>query len=199
MSKIIWILCILLIGGYFVNSYFESNAKREADRIERENIKKKIKSSVQNISSRTNAVSDWESKLSRGKRYRLEPILTLELEKLWVIERPILFYGSIQDIKTFDKDNYIVVIEKSFRSGFGSMYGTDLMLSLEAPKTKIDTFLRDHPDLLEGIGFNNSVAVVAKINSIKTTYISGGEGDRKEIKTGYGSMIDLEYIGDLRL
>ena len=199
MSKIIWLLCMLLVGGYFVNSYFENNAKREANRIERENIRKKIRVSIQNISSRTNAVSDWESKLSRGNSYRIEPILTLELEKLWVIERPIIFYGSIHDIKTLDKDKYIVIIEKNFRSGLGNMYITDLMLSLAVPKIKIDMFLKDHPDLLEGIGFNNNVAVVAKINSIKTIYSSEGEGDRKEIKTGQGDMIELVYIGNLRL
>ena len=34
MKKIIWIIVVLAIGGYFVNSYLEKRAKHEAERSE---------------------------------------------------------------------------------------------------------------------------------------------------------------------
>lgn len=199
MKKILWLSIALLVGGYSVNSYLEKDAKRKTDLVEKKRIEQEIKASVQEVVSRTNAVNDWESKLSNGKRYRIEPILTVELEKLWLIERPILFAGSIHDIKTLDDTYYIVIVERSLLSSMGNMYRTNLQLSLVAPKKQIDIFLKNYPDWNKGIGFNNGFAVIAKINSIETIYISGAKEGREEIKIGHGNMIDVEYLGRVRL
>lgn len=67
------------------------------------------------------------------------------------------------------------------------MYGTELELSLFSDKNKIDTLLEEHPDLFKDFGLKNGVAVVARINSIKTTYVAGEEGERNEVKTGHGN------------
>ena len=64
-----------------------------------------------------------------------------------------------------------------------------------ASKEIVDSFLRKHPDLFKR--FNDSVAVVARIYSIRTINIFGEEGQRREVKIGDGELVDIRYTGDV--
>ncbi len=185
------------MAGYFFNSYTENKAKREAKRAEAEKIEQATKTAVLKMASRTNAVSDWEANLSKGEKFRFEPILTVELERLWLKQRPILFVGAIKDIATYDQSRYVVLVERSIFSSFDYMFGTELQLSLLSDKDTVDSFLKEYPDLFKDYGFKNGVAVVARINSIRTTYVPGEEGEREEVKIGDGELLDILYTGDI--
>ena len=198
MKKVIWIIVVLAIAGYFVNSYLQKRAKREAERVEAERIEQNIKSSLAELVSRTNAVDGWDRHLSKGERFRFEPILTIELEKLWLVDRPILFIGAIKDIATHNDTHYIVLVERSLFGSFDHMFDTELQLSLLSPKQRIDPFLNQHPNLFKKYGFNNGVAVIARVNAIRTIYISGEEGARDEVKIGDGELVDIVYTGRVR-
>lgn len=198
MKKIIWIIVVLAIGGYLVHSYLGKRAKLEAERVEAKRIEQTIRSSVAEMVSRTNAVDDWDRLLSKGERFMFEPILTVELEKLWLSSRPILFIGAIKDIATHNESLYTVLIERSLLGSFDYMFDTELQLSLLSPKQRIDSFLKQHPNLFKESGFNNSVAVIARVNTIRTTYISGEEGARDEVKIGNGVLVDILFTGDVQ-
>lgn len=197
MKRIVWIIIAVAAVSYFSNSYMEKRAKRETKRVETERLEHATKAAVSKMASRTNSVTDWEANLSKGERFRLEPILTVELERLWMQQRPIVFIGSIKDIATRDQSQYVVLVERSLFSSFDYMFGTELQLSLLSNKDKVDSFLKEHPDLFKDFGFKNGVAVVAQINSIRTTYVTGEEGEREEVKIGDGELIDILYTGDV--
>lgn len=199
MKKFVWVIIVLLVGGYFVNSYIENKAKRKAEQEKEQRVEQTLRSSVEKMVSRTNSISEWESSLSKGETYRLSPILTVELEKLWLSGRPILFVGTIKDISTYDKIRYTVLFERNLLSSLNNMFSTELQLSLLVPKKKIDAFLKNHPKLFKGVGFNNGSVVIAKVKSIKTDYYIGNEGVREEIKIGQGELIDILFIGGVRL
>lgn len=194
MKRIAWIIIVVAVVGYFFNSCTMNEAKREAERAEEKRIAQATKTAVLQMASRSNAVSDWEANLSKGERSRFEPILTVELERLWLQQRPILFVGSIKDIATHDHSQYVVLVEKSVLSGFDYMFGTELQLSLLSSKEQIDSFLKKHPDLFK-YGSEDGVAVVARINTIRTTSAPGEEGKRGEVKIGDGKLIDIHYAG----
>ncbi len=78
------------------------------------------------------------------------------------------------------------------------MFGTELQLALQCPKQRVDSFLKDHPDLFKDFGLKNGVAVVADIDEIETIIVSGSEGEREEIKIGKGKCIDILYTGDVQ-
>ena len=198
MKKIIWIVIVAAIVGYFFNSYMENNARREAERAEAERIEQATKTIVSQMTSRTNAVGDWEAGLSKGEEFRFEPILTVELERLWLQQRPILFIGANKDIATHDQSQYLVLVERNLFGSFEYMFGTELQLSLISSKDRIDVFLKKHPDLFKDYGFKNGVAVVARINSIRTIYVPGEDGGREEVKIGDGELIDIVYTGDVQ-
>ena len=199
MKKVIWIIIVVLIGGYFFNSYTESKAKQEAKRAEANRIKQATKTAVSQMVSRTNAVNDWEASLRIGdKYYRFGPILTVELERVWLQQQPILFIGAIKDIATHDESNYLVLVEQSFFGRFKYKFGTELQLSILSSKGRIDEFLKQYPDQIKYSRFKNGVAVVARINSIRTTYIPGDDGEREEVKIGNGELVDIAYTGNVR-
>ena len=194
-----WIIVWLIIGGYFVNSYLENEAKHDAERAEAKRVEQTIKSAVAEMVSRTGAVDDWESRLSKGERFRFGSIFTVELEKLWLENHPILFIGNIKDIATYNESHYIVLIERSLFSSFDYMFGTELQLSLLSSKERIDSFLKQHPDLFKvSYGFSNGVAVIARVKTIRTTYVPGEEGEREEVRIGEGELVNILYTGDVR-
>ncbi len=198
MKKIIWIIILIAVGGFFFNSYLENKARREAERSEAERIEQVTRMLVSQMTSRTNAVVDWEASLSKGEEYRFEPILTVELERLWLQQRPILFIGAIKDIATHDQSQYLVSVEQSLSGSSEYMFGTELQLSLLSSKDRVDSFLKKHPELFNDYGFKNGVAVVARINSIRTTYVPGEDGEREEVKIGDGELINITYTGDVQ-
>ena len=143
MKRHIWTIVVLLVSAYFIYSYLENRAKREDEKVEAEMIEKVTKAAVTQLVERTNAVHNWEKELSKGEGFRLEPILTLELERLWLTDRPILFVGSIKDISTIDHENYRIKIERGMLTSieYEYMFWTELQLALQCPKQMVDSFL----------------------------------------------------------
>ena len=188
MKKVIWIIVVLVVAGFLVNSYIQKRAKEKADRAEAERIEKNIRSSVSTMVSKSNAIDSWEQKLSRGERYRYDPILTIELEKHWLVDKPILFIGAINDIATHDESHYLVSVERSLFGSFDYLFDTELQLSLISKKDQIDIFLNKYPDLFKDYGFNNN-----SMKSLKKQ--AGGLVRRAEVlKAGHKRLFQLKCI-----
>jgi hypothetical protein len=119
----------------------------------------------------------------------------VELEKLWLVNRPVLFIGAIKDVATQNESQYLVMVERSLFGSFNHMFDTELELSLSSPKQRIDAFLKEHPELFKDYGFNNGVAVIAQVKAIRTAYVPGEEGKRTEVKIGDGELIDIVFTG----
>jgi hypothetical protein len=178
IKRIIWILIVLAIGAYFVNYYIDKKEKERARQEERQQIEDAVKKSVNDMVAKFNAISNWENKLSNGKKVRINKILTIELEKLWLTDKPILFLGSIEDISTLDDKNYLVRIKRSIFSSSKYFFATELGVELKIEKTTIDSFLDEHTELLKDFGLSNGVAVISEIKDIKTEYFTGEEGEK---------------------
>jgi hypothetical protein len=191
MKKVIWIIVALAVGGYFINSCIRTKAKGNAEAAETKRIEEATKSAISAMVSRTGAVDDW----AQTFEVRLGRIFTIELERLWLQNRPILFVGAINDIANYDESHYVVLVG----GGIGSLLlsaDTKLKLSLLATKSRIDSFLKEHPDLFEGLGLCG-VAVVATIRAIKTENIAGKEGGGGEWKVGEGELVDMVFCGNM--
>ena len=197
MKTFIWILIILAAGAYFVNTSLDNKASRETERAEEQGIKDTIHVAIGEMVARTNATDNWERQLVKEDDIRFEPVLTIELEKLWLNDRPILFLGTIKDISTYDETHYTVLIERNATYSSKFTLITELQLSLHCEKQIIDEFLEEHPNLFKEFHLENSVAVAANIKSIRTHYIPSEGISSEEIKTGEGDLVEILYIGDV--
>lgn len=196
IKRIIIILIVVAIGGYFINDYYQGKAKEKREEIAQEAALQEKRearhAAIDQMVSKYNAVNDWEDKLreeSAGKKKYKEEIVTMELETLWLINRPILFKGRIKDISTLDTDNYLMTLDGRWKTG------TQWALTLKSPKTMIDSFLSTHP---KATSHRFTVAVIAKISKIDTNYhvTEEGYGEDKTITeektiTGIGQCIDI--------
>ena len=197
MKKAIGLIFALVIVSYFAISQLEDRAQREAERAETDRREQATKTAVSDLASRLNAVTDWEAHLSKGQSFRFAPILTIELERLWLGKRPILFLGAISDIAGHGASRYTVLVERSIFGSWEYMFETELQLSLISEKNQIDHLLDAHPDLFKDFGFNDGVAVVARIESIRTTYYTGEDGTREVVKVGDGELLEISFTGDV--
>jgi len=197
MKKGLLAIALFAIIAYFVNSYVQEQARREVERAEAVRIEQLTKLNVAEMIVRTNSSDDWEEILSRGENFRSAPILTVELERLWLQNRPILFIGAIKDIATYDDVHYSLIIERSLFSSLEYMFETELQLSLLADIDLVDQFLYEYPEIFEDYGFNNGVAVAAQIEAIDTVRYPGEEGQLWEAKVGHGEVVDMLYTGDV--
>lgn len=196
ITKLIWIVVAVAIGVFFVNKLLDDRAKRDAQRAETHRVEQETKTVVSKMAADSNAVTDWDKRLGKDGNYRMSPVLTIELEQLWQGDRPILFIGSIKDISSGVGGDYLVLMERGLFTS-DPMFATELRLSLHAPKALIDPFLAKHPKLFADSGFNNGVAVVAKVQAINTSDERGEDGERVEVKTGLGELLEIQYTGDV--
>jgi len=191
---------LLAVGAYCINSYLENEAKRELVEAEKQRnwqaTQQAVKLAVAQMASRTSAVSDWASQLSNSKSLT-DPILMVKLERVWLQNHPILFLGNIKDIATLDQLNYTVSVKNPV--GIRGLRNRKPELSLTAGKERIDSFIKKYPNLFKGRSRREGVAIVARVNSIRTIHIAREGGGTNEIKVGEGELIDIMHIGPLVL
>lgn len=155
-------------------------------------LENRNRTAIAELAKRYNADDAWPKAFSNGEAARLTPILTIELERYWLTDRPILFLGTIKDIRTEDQDNYRIIVDYAIFSPLNFLFLSQLELSLVCPKVKIDSFMKNEPDFLNDFG--GEVALIAKVDSIEVRYKVNSEGDEEDIKMGKGRCIDLIYI-----
>ena len=196
-KRLLWVVIVFAVGAYFLNGYLQDQAKERAKKEEAERFERSVRSDVARMVSKFDAVSDWPEKLLKGKSVGYEKILTVELEKLWVDQGPILFIGSIKDISTGSEGTYNLRIGRSELGISKYRFDDDLGLELKCMSYILDSFLQEHPDLFSDFGFNNGVAVVADVKEIRTQYFMGEEGTREEMRIGVGDCLAITYTGSL--
>lgn len=198
LKRFVLALVVLAICAYFVNSYLETRARKRAEREKAEREEQYIRSTVSQMVSRFDAVDDWEQRLCKGERVRTEKILTIELERLWLGKRPILFIGAIEDIATIDERTYTLRIERSLLTNLKHMFFTGLGLELKCSKSMLDPFLKSHPKMFSNLGLMNGVALIAKVDQIKTEFFKGEEGIKEEVRVGVGHCLYIIYTGKVQ-
>jgi hypothetical protein len=192
------IVVLLIVGaaGYFAFSmYAENRALEDTRRAEAARKEQVANASVEILAQRTGARTDWEQVLGSGASVRLKRVLTIELERLWLGKQPILFRGVIDDVQTLNSREYLVRFSQGVYSGRVFLLDTALSLSLRCERMVIDPLISTHPDVLKGIVGN--VAVVARIDRIRTERATDDDGQPSETKIGDGWCVGLVYTGDV--
>jgi hypothetical protein len=197
MKRIVTILIIVAFGGYLVHNYYQTKAREAVhQKAEKEKVaafKEKTKTEIGSMVSRFGAIDNWEEKLLEGDSGGEKRVLTMELEKLWLTGKPILFQGFVRDISSLNPTSYLVLIDHLPRKGFGKLkLGTDLRLSLECPKAMVDSFLSQNA---KASSRGALVAVIAKVNSIESFSLKTEGGETEEIKRGRGKCLAMSYVG----
>lgn len=197
-SRILLISIFFAIFLFVLYHYFKYENEYNNQQIRTKQTEDTIKTEVINLGKRHNAIVDWRRQLIPKEQLRLSPILTIELEKLWQTERPILFIGTIKDIVSINQNTYRILLENTSLD-FDISLSTKLRLSLASEKSIIDSFLESHPNFLFDGVFNNNVAVIGKVREISAINECAKEDSSSNIRIGEGTLVEIIYANGTSL
>jgi len=143
-----------------------------------------------------NADTSWVKRLLGNESFRLYSIKTIEVEKAWLEKNPILFEGNLTDISSINENDYF--LEFGLSDLQTNIYIDEhdvFFLKVRFPKTKIDTLLKEYPELLKDYlpVFSHQFLIVAKIDSIAKTITFKNE-NYINIRFGIGEGYDLKIV-----
>jgi len=163
--------------------------KKRIDEIERQKaiaVQVERDNSIKKRAKELDADYSWTKEVDKilEKNFVL---LSYQLEKLWIIDKPILFLGEIIDVKRESESSYVFKIKKSLHEPV-LVFNLELRISCENKTAKkFINYMDAHKTEFE---FEKSIAVLAKINSIENeTRIE--DGTSNDVKIGIGNCVDL--------
>ena len=190
----IQILSVLIVFVLLICCNGEDSKKASGENSDIDIYDIEISNTIKETIIKTGADVTWISKLCDSDSVRLENIMTIELEELWLSSNPILFYGKVSDIKTVNSEFYEIIIDREWFAFDDFIIQQILQLKLKSPKTIIDSFLIKNPQFIRS--WNKEVAVVSTIKSIDTEWYITKEDTKSEIKIGLGELLEIVSISN---
>lgn len=147
-----------------------------------------LRSAVAAMAKRSNADISWMEAIASDRASPLRPLYSVDLEKLWLIDRPIVFVGELANVATENDVDYRLIIKHS------DFLSPELQLQLLCTKTQVTPILdrvkADEESLTPG-----GVAVAARIAGIGYATEPEKEGT-KVVSSGHGRCVEIAYLGD---
>lgn len=179
------VVIVIMIAGYF---WFREKTQRDAEKAKEELRIEGLREQVRVLSQSVDAVDDWEDQLVGEEDFRTKPVLTAELQAIWLTDKPFLFIGLLDNAIQLADGDYQLSI-RYFRSTY---FFIDVRADLRCSAEITDGIIRNRqPDLspLDGI------AIIASFESITSeTYLSE-DNVRVEEHIGHGECIGAIYLG----
>jgi hypothetical protein len=182
----------LLLAVAFALSYcgyaIYMNRVAEASENERTRLERDVAAqSLRAFALKHRADAEWPGKLAGKDGRRLSPVMSAELQDLWMTGAPMLLVGNVRDIARDSDGSFRVLVEYSefgLRHSFSTKIGMNLKCSpeitgplLDASKRKIYTSI--FPD----------TAVVAKVDSVTAERVPATDGDSQVRLLGQGDCV----------
>lgn len=176
MTAAILSLCMLSCSDRQKN-VADSRAKEKAQ-------EEALRVAVQAFAKDSGANTIWgKSIFKKQPRY----LYSIDLEAAWLIDRPILFIGTLENVATGDDINYQVLITDSRHS-------PELKLKLLCPKQKVDSIIKAISNDTETF-FGAKIAVAAKVTQIEYRLQPDKDG-MERLFIGHGNCLNIMYLGD---
>lgn len=179
-----FIISLLLIRCDYLKNHYKNKSK-----IISNNFENTLHNNIKQLVSKTNANDNWIYKISDPDSFRIDDIFSIELEKHWLTDKPILFKGKIINIKSIDTDFYQIVIVREWWDDYGDVNVPRLEIRLKTNKTKIDSFLQQNPNFLNK--YIKDVAVIGRINRIDSEYYIDYADTKRVYNIGFGDLLDI--------
>jgi hypothetical protein len=185
---------VLVVGiGYWGYSWWQDRLAAEEKQIAREARQQTLKHSVADMATKANAVTDWAATLAGDKRMRSGPIMTAELQKLWLSDRPVLFIGNVRDVAINNDGAYQVTVEYEWLGARHMFLENEIRVSLGCPES-FATQLIQTVKANKGPRFSADTAVVAIIEKVETSIEKENGGDTVTVLTGVGKCVNAMQL-----
>ncbi len=143
-----------------------------------------LRLAVQAFARDSGADTSWrESIIKKHSRC----LYSIDLEAVWLIGKPILFIGTLENVATCDDINYQLLIR-------ASRHSPELKLELLCPKQKVYSIIKaikNDPDTFFGV----KIAVAAKVTQVEYRLQPAKEG-MERVFLGHGNCLNIMYLGN---
>lgn len=179
---------LIVVTAAFLSSCMLSCSDRRKDiaesRAKEKAQEEALRMAVQAFAKDSGADTSWRKSIFK-KHSRI--LYSIDLEAAWLIDNPILFIGTLENVAKSDDINYQLLISDSRHS-------PELKLQLLSPKHKVDSIIKtinNDPDTL----FAAKIAIAARLTQIEYRLQPAKEG-MERVFIGHGSCINIMYLGD---
>ena len=187
---------ILAVLGYWGYSSWQSSVEENRQEVERQAQVEKLKSKITEVALKNRAAVDWPLRLARDNRFGNSPVLSIELQDLWINGKPILFVGTVTDIVRTSKETVLLSIDYGWADpifGQGTLFSTILRVKAQCANALAAPLIAAASSSVAYLPFSN-VALVANIDMIESSTERGEKGEPIEVRTGTGKCIDIVLI-----
>ena len=191
-----FLIPILIAAGLGYWAYSSWQDHLESKRIQ-QSVKAReqaLKISIIEMASRVNAATDWTTNLAVTKSFRTSPVLTSELQKQWVTNRPIFFLGNIQDITINPDGTYQIIVGYNGSFERPMFLQNHIQINLRCPESVALPLIQAAKTRSLSAGVRADTAMTAVIDHIVTTSEKDSTGDTTAVLTGVGKCIDAMHF-----
>lgn len=143
---------------------------------------------AERMAHRTNAVMGWKEKLGSTEIGSLNRVYTIDIERLWKQERPILFVGVLEDVANYSERSYHLFVRDY------DVFFPELRLHVTCDKKTVDPVLQEVRKDKKSIKAGG-IVVAARVTKV-THEMEIDKEHTRHIFVGHGECIELVHIGD---
>jgi hypothetical protein len=191
-------LVVALGFGYWAYTWWRDDSGDQQAQLVQDARQKDQKQAVSNMVAKASAIVDWPKSLANNKKIRTDPILTAELEDLWLVDDPVLFIGNVVDVAMNTESTYQLVVEYD-------RFGNEYTFVENKIRVKLNCQESFATKLISTIKADSArrnsanIAVIATISGIERTTEKGGNGNTLTVLTGIGNCVDVMQLSELFL
>jgi len=185
-------LAVGAVLACFAHSQYQSHVKAKQRQEQMQAETDALVARLRQLALQHGAETDWASKLEGKSRVRLSPVMSAELQDVWVRDVPILFVGTLKDIARNEDGSYQVLVQHDSLSSGGHLLSTELFLSARCPAELAIPLLSMAKEAQYTVFAN--VAIIGKVLSVNSEQVRGSEGDNEVQFTGLSTCSATSQI-----
>ena len=150
-------------------------------------LEARLKTTLTELGKRSDADISWMTSFRDRRGPLFQSRYTVDLEKLWLIDRSIVFIGILADVATESEADCRLIVESTdFKKPL-------LRLQILCAKSQVAPILAQVSSDRESL--TPGVVLSAKITHLEHSTEPDKEGT-KGVITGYGRCVAISYVGD---
>lgn len=185
---------VLILGfGYWGYTWWQDHLAETKTAIASEARQQAQNQAIADMARSANAITDWPATLANNKTVRISPIMTAELQKLWLGDRPVLFIGSVHDVAINKDGTYQVTVEYNLIGAQFIFVENEMRVSLNCPESFGKQLIKT-AKAAKSPRITADTAVVALIERIEKSTEKGDEGGTRTVYSGIGKCVDAMQL-----
>lgn len=195
VRRFLFYVLIVALAGFVANWWWQDRIESEQKQIEStrheqqaaEARQKAFLKLINEMASEVNAVTNWATNLAGGDISTSSPVFAAELQKQWIINRPILFLGKLRDFAINQDGSYVILVEYNARPRFRR---NSILVSLTCSEAAVT-------NLTQAAKTNRTmrrVAITGTIQRVESATGNNSEGRPITVLTGFGTCLSAALL-----